>query len=294
MATLREIRRRITGIKNTQKITKAMKMVAAAKLRRAQEAIFAARPYARKLNDVLLQLIDQTDTTSHPLFAKRDVQRVLVIVLAGERGLCGAFNSNVLRSASEHIQQYNIVANVSVIAIGKKASDYFTKRMYHVVGTYAGIFDKLQFHNAQLIIEDVVERYLKGEIDKVEVVYNEFKSVIQQRVVVEQLLPYQVTQQAEEHSSKQNRIQNYIYEPFRRDILSILIPRQLNYQMWRMLLESATAEQAARMTAMNNATDNASELLSELTLTYNKARQAGITKELLEIVSGAEALKKAG
>lgn len=292
MATLREIRRRIAGIKSTQKITKAMKMVAAAKLRRAQEAIFAARPYARKMNDILSHLVD-TENASHPFFVERPLQRVAVVVIAGERGLCGAFNSNVFRAATDHIRSYNSDVDVSVVTVGKKATDFFKRRQYNVVASYPGIFDSLTFHHAQIIVDDLVRRFASGEVDRIEVVYNEFKSVIQQRIVVEQFLPFSVRSQMNGSVPSQGSA-NYIYEPSREGILEVLVPRHLNYQMWRMLLESATSEQGARMTAMNNATENASELLTELTLTYNKARQAGITKELLEIVSGAEALKKTG
>lgn len=291
MATLREIRRRIAGIKSTQKITKAMKMVAAAKLRRSQEAIFAARPYARKMQELLAGLLSEQDDSIHPFLQQRPLQRVLLVVLASDRGLCGAFNSNIFRAAADHIQQYPEEVEVHILPIGKKAVDYFSKRGYSIPTTYSHILDTLQFHHAQVIVDTLVSYYKSQKYDKIEILYNEFKSVIQQHVVIEQFLPFPVPSLG--NSTKKKIPRNYIYEPSRNDILTVLIPKYLNYQAWRILLESATAEQAARMTAMNNATENASELLAELTLTYNKARQAGITKELLEIVSGAEALKKA-
>jgi F-type H+-transporting ATPase subunit gamma len=294
VATLREIRRRISGIKSTEKITRAMKMVAAAKLRRAQEMIFATRPYARKLQEVLTHLIDETTVETNPFFHQRTVHKVAFVVIAGERGLCGAFNSNILREATEHINSYDSNVEVSIIPVGKKAVDYFVKRNYPVVASYPGIFDSLQFHHAKVIGDFLVQQYLAGDFDKVEVIYNEFKSVLQQRIVVEQFLPFYVPRQPEVESKKISGTANYIFEPSHNEILSLLVPRHLNYHIWRMLLESATAEQGARMTAMNNATENASELMTLLTLTYNKTRQAGITTELLEIVSGAEALQNAG
>ncbi|MBP8975170.1 MAG: ATP synthase F1 subunit gamma [Bacteroidetes bacterium] len=294
MATLREIRRRISGIKSTEKITKAMKMVAAAKLRRTQEAIFATRPYARKLQEVLSHLIDEKTIETNPFFQERPLHKVALVVMAGERGLCGAFNSNILRAATDRIKSYEGVAEVSIIPIGKKSVDFFVKRNYSIAASYPGIFDALQFHHAKVIGDFFVQQYIAGAFDKIEVIYNEFKSVLQQRVVIEQFLPFSIPQRENIEQKKVPEEANYIFEPSQEEILSLLVPRHLNYHLWRMLLESATAEQGARMTAMNNATENASELLSLLTLNYNKTRQAGITTELLEIVSGAEALQNAG
>ncbi|MCX7984914.1 MAG: ATP synthase F1 subunit gamma [Bacteroidetes bacterium] len=294
MATLREIRRRIAGIKSTEKITKAMKMVAAAKLRRFQEAIFATRPYAKRMQGVLTRLLNETSTLTHPFIEQRPLRRAALVVLASDRGLCGAFNSTIIRAAVDYYQRHSNDAELLIIPIGKKAVDFFTKQGYTILSSYTHIVDSLQFHHAQRIVDELVSYYTKETIDRVDILYNEFKSVIQQQVVVEQFLPFSTTILSQQAYARKTPPTHYIYEPSQIGILTALIPRYLNYQMWRILLESATAEQAARMTAMNNATENATELLEELTLTYNKARQAGITKELLEIVSGAEALKKAG
>ena len=295
MATLREIRGRIGGIKNTQKITKAMKMVAAAKLRRAQDAIIAARPYSRKMKELLGQLVAQADTASHPLLVPREVKKVLLVVVTADRGLCGAFNSNLIKAANEHIRKnyaslQTIPSALRLITVGKKGFDFFSKRDIKLYSKHVGIFASLDFSTARSIVREITEGYLAGEFDKVEVVYNEFKSVISQKPVIEQFLP--VPPQAKQQEGSSASLE-YIYEPSSESILADLLPKHLNFQMWRVLLESNASEQGAKMTAMSNATENAKELLRLLTLSYNKARQAGITKELLEIVSGAEALKKA-
>jgi len=298
VATLREIQRRVVGVKNTQKITKAMKMVAAAKLRRAQGALVSTRPYARKMNELLRHLVTKIDLSIHPLLKEREVKRVLLVVVSGDRGMCGAFNGNVIKAAIDHINsQYQHLLKepdgVRIVTVGKKSTDFFSKKNYNIYSKYTGIFGNLQFSNAQTIIQQVVDQYLKGEYDKVEVVYNEFKSVIQQRIVIEQVLPIPPEQIQEAGDSRSLAQVDYIYEPSISDMINVLLPKHLVFQLWRILLESSTSEEGARMTAMNNATENAKELISELTLSYNKERQASITKELLEIVSGAEALKKA-
>jgi F-type H+-transporting ATPase subunit gamma len=294
MATLREIRRRISGVKSTQKITKAMKMVAAAKLRRAQEAVIAARPYARQMKDLLQHLSDVVDVSAFPLFAERELQRVAVIVVTADRGLCGAFNSNLIRATAAHVKTKHKElfqgGRVDLISVGRKGTDFFQKNGYAIASRHVGIFAGLQFDNARAIVREAVEGFLSGKYDRVDVVYNEFKSVIQQRVTVEQLLPIQKSQAAA--TDGKSRL-DYIYEPSSSEIISALVPKHLNFQLWRILLESSASEQGARMTAMDNATTNASDLIRDLQLSYNKARQASITKELLEIVSGAEALKAA-
>jgi F-type H+-transporting ATPase subunit gamma len=299
VATLREIRRRITGVKNTQKITKAMKMVAAAKLRRAQEAIISTRPYARKLGELLRHLVTQVDPGLNPLLTPREVQRVGIVVVTADRGLCGAFNSNIIKTTVNHIKEHyqsyvNADRGLRLVTVGKKGFDYFNKRDYELYSKHVGIFLNLGFHHARGIVAELTDAYLKGEFDLVVVIYNEFKSVIQQRIVVEQLLPIPPEDIQQTNDRKSLSQVEYIYEPSSVEIINALVPRHLNFQMWRILLESNAAEQGARMTAMDNATTNASELIRDLTLSYNKARQASITKELLEIVSGAEALKKAG
>ncbi len=297
MPTLREIRGRIGGVRKTQKITKAMKMVAAAKLRRAQGNVIAARPYAAKMRELLHFLSSHTDVSGNPFIAPREVRSVALVVVTSDRGLCGAFNSNLIRFALSHVEanypdaQRN--GTIRVFCIGKKGADVFGKRGFHIAGKYIGVYNDLVFPQAQAIVREIVEGYSSGEYDRVEVVYNEFKSVAQQRLVVDQFLPIpgEITQGAEEPTVAAG---NYIFEPSRVEIIDALIPRHLSFQVWRVLLESNAAEQGARMAAMENATENANELISSLQLQYNKARQAAITKELLEVVSGAEALKKTG
>jgi F-type H+-transporting ATPase subunit gamma len=292
MATLREIRRRISGVKNTQKITKAMKMVAAARLRRAQEAIISTRPYARKLGDLLRHLVTKVDVNLNPLLVGRETKNVLLVVITADRGLCGSFNSNIIKASVNHLKNYSGV-NAKVLTVGRKGTDFFGKRNFNVVSRHPGIFTDLDFGDAREILQEVVDGYLKGEYDKVEVIYNEFKSVIQQRIVIEQLLPIPPEELKSAPGQRDLSQVDYIYEPSSAEIVNALVPRHLNFQMWRMLLESNAAEQGARMTAMDNATENAKELIRDLTLKFNNARQASITKELLEIVSGAEALTKA-
>jgi len=294
MATLREIRQRVSGVKSTQKITKAMKMVAAAKLRRAQDAVIAARPYARKMKELLSHLNGVADISAHPLFTTRPVQSAAVIIITADRGLCGAFNSNIIRTASAHIQhaEANTGGKVKLFCVGRKGADFFQKNNYTVAGKQTGIFSALKFSHAQTVIDQVVSGFLSGEFDRVEVIYNEFKSIIQQRTVIEQILPIQSLPAKSEIANLKREI-NYIYEPASEAIITSIVPKHLNFQLWHALLESNASEQGARMTAMDNATTNASDLIRSLQLSYNKARQASITKELLEIVSGAEALRSA-
>ena len=310
MATLREIRGRIGSVKSTQKITKAMKMVAAAKLRRAQDAIVSARPYARKMKELLQHLAVRIDpeliVSKFPLFLTRPIDKIAIVVVTADRGLCGAFNSNIIKAAIARIQtnyrDLHAAGKVILICVGRKGFDFFLKNNYEIVGKHIGIFAGLNFSRAQDIMTEVTDGFLKGQYDRVEIVYNEFKSVMQQRLAIEQLLPIpreQIVPQAadasREVSTSRVVTQNpYIYEPSSEAIIASLLPKHLNFQMWRILLESNAAEQGARMTAMENATTNATEMIRSLQLSYNKARQAAITKELLEIVSGAEALKKAG
>jgi len=292
MATLRDIKRRIVGVKSTQQITKAMKMVAAARLRRAQENILNARPYSRKIAQMLQHLLNVEKDFANPLFTEREVKKILMIVVTSDRGLCGSFNMNVIRTAEELIKNdYNSFYtnnNLQLICIGKKGNDYFTKQEFPVVGSYPGIFSHLKFEFASSLIKEISSKYINGEIDKVIVVFNEFKSVIQQHTLVEQLIPIKPFEQ-----SVESHLQvDYIYEPDKTKIIETLLPKHLNAQMWRVLLDSYAAELGARMTAMDMATENAKELIRSLNLTYNKERQASITKEILEIVSGANALKE--
>lgn len=298
MAILRDIRRRIVGVKNTQKITKAMKMVAAAKLRRAQEAILHARPYARKIAEMLNHLTGKVEVAKYPQFTRRPLTKVALVVVTADRGLCGAFNSNIVRATAQYIdkryRELNAAGNVKLLCIGKKGYEYFHKRNYAIFSRHVGIFQALNFGSARLIADEISSGYVAGEFDLVEVVYNEFKNAVQQRVVIEQFLPIPADGGRGEDSGRVRSLVDYIYEPSSEEIISSLVPKHLNFQMWRILLESNAAWFGAQMTAMENASTNARELIRTLQLSYNKARQASITKELLEIVGGAEALKKAG
>ena len=293
MATLRDIKGRIKGVKSTQQITKAMKMVAAARLRRAQENIINAKPYSKKIADMLQNLLNIEKNFSNPLFAEREVKRIALIVVTSDRGLCGGFNMNVIRKAEElakdEFANYDHDGNLVLYCIGKKGNDYFTKRPYNVVGSYPGIFSHLKFEFASGLIKELTAKYISGEIDKVLVVYNEFKSVIQQKTTIEQLFPIKPFEAKNDETVQDV---NYIYEPDKARIIGALLPKHLNAQMWTTLLDSYAAELGARMTAMDMATENAKELIRSLNLTYNKVRQASITKEILEIVSGANALKE--
>ncbi len=304
MATLREIRRRIAGVKSTEKITKAMKMVAAAKLRRAQGALISARPYAKKLSELMTHLAGGAGLDEHPLFGERPVKGVAIIVVTADRGFCGAFNSNIIKATIEHIRKnypdLQAAGQVKLFAVGKKANDFFAKRKYHIAGNYSGIFHDLKYGSAKKLATEVVKGYTIGEFDRVDVVYNEFKSIIQQKLVVDRFLPIPkdtLTKvndgSGNEAKAKRSELQ-YIYEPDMASILESLIPRHLEFQIWKMLLESNAAGEGARMAAMDSASENAGELISTLSLQYNNARQGAITKELLEVVSGAEALTAQG
>lgn len=293
MATLREVRSRISGVQKTQKITRAMKMVAAAKLRRRQMAVVAARPYARKMKELLATLSTAPEAAAADLLITREVAAVALVVVTSDRGFCGAFNGNLLKAAVAHAgslpEEGGAGKPLRLFCIGKKGADFFTKRGYAVAARHVGVFTPLEFPRAQSIAREVVEGYRRGDFDRVDLVYNEFKSVAQQRIMIEQFLPVP----PEDTPGATRRAIDYIYEPGRREILFSLIPRHLDFQLWKALLESSAAEEGARMAAMENATENASEMITGLRLQYNKARQAAITKELLEVVSGAEALLQA-
>jgi F-type H+-transporting ATPase subunit gamma len=291
MPTLREVRRRIAGVKMTQKITKAMKMVAVAKLRRAQMGAVAARPYAGAIGRILRHVRGAAEGEAGALLIPRQVRRVALVVVTADRGLCGSFNSNLIKAAVQRMESeykgWNEDKRVTVFCIGKKGVEYFGKRAYVVGEKFVGLFNALQYADAQRIARMLMQRYRAGEFDRVELVYNEFKSISQQRIAVEQFLPVSGDGEAPPEQA------DYIYEPDRQAILATLLPQHLQFQIWKVLLESNASEQAARMAAMENATENANELIGSLQLQYNKARQASITRELLEIVSGAEALSAA-
>ncbi|HQU73213.1 MAG TPA: ATP synthase F1 subunit gamma [Calditrichia bacterium] len=283
MATLKEIKQRITSIKNTQKITKAMKMVAAAKMRRAQENMFAARPYATKIKELIHRLVPNVENLDSPFLAQRPEEKVLLVVIAGDRGLCGGFNTNVIRAAVNEVKAH-AGKQVSIVAVGKKSVDYFRKRNFDLVERKEGFFNHLEYAHSESITRFATKAFLSGEADVVKLIYNEFRSVAIQRPVISQLLPMRVEQE-------EVGVVESLYEPDQETLLKSLLPRHIGVQVWQALLESFAAEQASRMVAMENATENASELIRGLTLEYNKARQAAITTEILEIVGGAEALK---
>jgi len=288
MATLRDIKRRIVGVKNTQQITKAMKMIAAAKLRRAQTNVINARPYSDKIESFLSRLATGEDVISNPFFEQREIKNVALVVVTADRGLCGAFNHNIIKKADRYIEEELKAddVNYQLYCVGRKASDYFGKRNYPVFKSSIGLFTGLNYTSALEISNNVIHKFLDGTFDKVKFIYNSFVSIIQQKITLKQLLPIPV-ESADEGASDSN----YIFEPDQKYIFEYLVPKHLNAQVWRALLESNAAELSARMTAMDNATTNAEELIKSLRLTYNKERQAAITKEILEIVSGANALK---
>jgi F-type H+-transporting ATPase subunit gamma len=282
MASTIDIRRRIRSTKNMQQLTKAMKMVSAAKLRRAQDRIFAARPYAAALRAVLTSVATRVEDISHPLLQAHENERnVLLVIITADRGLCGAFNSNVIRAAMNAIRDRGW-ESISVVAIGRKAMDFFKRRPFPVRHA-AQLMQALSHEESHVIAEKLIEDFTTEKADAVYVVYNEYKSIIAQIVRVERLLPI------ERAWDEQATEVDYLYEPGPAEILSELLPKHIEAQLYRTLLESAAAEQGARMTAMEAATKNASDMISHLTLTYNRIRQAAITKEIIEIVSGAAA-----
>ena len=291
MPSLQSLRRKIASVKNTQKITKAMKMVAAAKLKRAQDRILSARPYAYQLRDVVRHLAERASPISHPLLRKREGHKTELLVITSDRGLCGAFNANILRQATEFLREHaDRGEQVSVSPAGRKGCDFFRRRTWTIRQEWPGIFDRLSFEHALDMGQDIVQHYHEGTFDQLYVVYNEFKSVMQQRVVVEKLLPIESLDEEAGHEPAK-AVGAYLFEPDEHELLETLLPKHFQVQAFRVLLESAAAEQAARMTAMDGATRNAGELIQKVTLFYNKTRQAAITKELMDIVGGAEALK---
>jgi len=281
MANIRDIRRRIRSARNIQQITRAMKFVSAARLRRAQDRVVAARPYARQMVAVLNSLATRVPEHAHPLLARRGDDKIELAVISSDRGLCGAYNTNIHRHALEFLQEHS-GRQVELCILGKRARDFFRRRPYVVRSEATGILQKVEFGDAVAIAKDLMERFVNGEKDQVWILYNEFKSVVQQRVVVEPLLPIQRLENADFAS----RIE-YLYEEPPSVILGNLLPRHVEAQVFRALLEAAASEHGARMAAMEAATNNASEMIDGLTLYANKVRQAGITRELIEVVSGA-------
>jgi F-type H+-transporting ATPase subunit gamma len=291
MASLKEVKSRIVSVTSTQQITKAMKMVAAAKLRKSQERITQIRPFALKLSQLIQNLSSAESEGPNWYNTVREEKRILLVVVSADRGLCGSFNSNVFKATNSLIaEKYAAQAsrgNVHVLPIGKKALEFFNKRNCPVVKEFASVFQNLTFAASSQASEFLMDAYKKGDYDKIEIVYNEFKNVATQILRIEQFLPVLP------NLERKTKEVDYIYQPSREEIVVGLIPKSLNTQLFKALLDSNAAFNGAQMTAMDKATENAGELLKELKLTYNRTRQAAITKEILEIVAGAEALKSA-
>jgi F-type H+-transporting ATPase subunit gamma len=283
MATLLDIRRRIRSVKSTQQITRAMKMVAAARLRRAQDSIFKARPYANQMLTLLASLAARTEQRAHPLLAERPIEKVLLVLITADRGLCGAFNANLMRAAQDYLEEQG-AKEVSLLAVGRKGRDVFRKRPLEMVSEHINLFGRLEFSHAQQIAKEIIGLYTQQKVDAVDFLYNEFKSILTQRVRVERYLPVKPVQPAAGEA-----LIDYIYEQPAPEILNALLPRYVEIEVYRALLESQAAELAARMTAMDAATNNAAELIDSLTLHLNRVRQAAITREIIEVVSGGAA-----
>lgn len=296
MANLKEVRNRIASVQSTQQITKAMKMVSAAKLKRATNAIIALRPYATKLKEILGNLSASLEGSSSPFIQEREPNKVLIVTVSSNRGLAGAFNMNVIKAANNLIaEKYSEQlknGNVSIISIGKKTQDFYEKRKYNVIGNNNEVFSALTFENVTKITDAIMAGFVKGEFDKVEVVYNRFRNAAVQFITTEQLLPLPKAEQTEAlKEDKKTTNVDYILEPSQEEIVEQLIPKSIKIQLYKAVLDSHASEHGARMTSMDKATENAGELLKALKLSYNQARQAAITTELTEIVSGAAALE---
>ena len=285
MANLKEIRSRITSVGSTMQITSAMKMVSAAKLKRAQDAVTQMRPYANKLTELLVNLSSTLDSSEGGVYSEnRELKKVLLVTITSNRGLCGGFNANIIKKAISLIEGDFKSLETDILSIGKKSSEYFTKNGYNVISTHDELYSNLTFNNTAEIAQTIMAAFTNSEYDKVVLLYNQFKNAATQLVMDEPFLPVQTTEDSEDS------VGDYIFEPNQKDIVENLIPKSLKTQLFKVVLDSHASEHGARMTAMHKATDNASELRDELKLTYNKARQASITNEILEIVGGAEAL----
>ncbi|MDY7232368.1 ATP synthase F1 subunit gamma [Hyalangium rubrum] len=298
MASLRDIRKRIRTVKNTRQITKAMKMVAAAKLRKAQDAIIAARPYAQMLDQIIADLAARSaeEEVAHPLLTARPIRRAEVVVLTSDRGLAGGFNSNVIRRASRYIYENSSLERIQLSTVGRKGHDFFRQRGQNIRKDFGGLYQRLNYLAAREVAEELTASFTNGEVDAVYVVYNEFLSAISQQVNLTQILPLQTfgpgaAAPAAPKAGTGPTLVDFKYEPGRREVLDRLVPQAVSIKLYRALLESQASEHGARMSAMENATSNATDMIASLSLHYNRTRQAVITKELMEIVSGAEALK---
>jgi F-type H+-transporting ATPase subunit gamma len=290
MANLRAIRKRIASVRSTQQITKAMKMVSAAKLKRAQDAIVSARPYARQMRDVVQALARRAGEEAHPLLQAREVRRAALLLVTTDRGLCGSFNASLLRAAGRFLRDnQGTYEEVVLFVVGRKGRDFFRRREVPIRREYVGVLGGIQYAHAERIAGDLVEGFVAGDYDEVVVIFNEFRSALAQPTRTERLFP--VTVEAAEEPAQAEADIDYLYEPSRDAILAALLPKFVETQVFRILLESVAGEHGARMTAMDSATSNSTEMIARLTLQMNRARQAAITKELMEIIGGAEALK---
>jgi F-type H+-transporting ATPase subunit gamma len=283
MAALLDIRRRIRSVKSTQQITRAMKMVAAARLRRAQDRIFNARPYANEMMSLLSSVAARVAERRHPLLAERPIERLLLVLVTADRGLCGAFNTNLIRAAQAYLDAHRD-REVSIVAVGRKGRDFFNRQSVKLISEHINIFGRLEFSQSQPIAKLVMELYAEEKVDAVDFIYNEFKSIMTQRVMTERYLPVKPIQAAAGEA-----LIDYIYEQPAQEIFDALLPRYVEIEVYRALLESQAAELAARMTAMDAATNNAADMIENLTLYMNRVRQAAITREIIEVVSGAAA-----
>ena len=283
MASLKDLRNKIKSIKSIQQVTNAMKMVAAAKLRKSQENMEKARPYTNAIEGMINHLIPDIDRSLLPILETREIKKKLFLVVSADRGMAGAFNSNIIKQTELKVKEFG-TSNSLLICIGKKSHDYFKRRDYNIVESYRDFWNTLDISIALKIGEIIIDKYLNKEIDTVEVIYNEFISVASQKLICKSFLP--IAYEADDKESC-----DLLYEPSKEDVVKTLIPKHLNVQLWQFLLESNASEQAARMVAMENATENAGEIISDLSIEYNKARQAAITTEIIEIVSGANALE---
>ncbi len=285
MANLKEIRSRITSVGSTMQITSAMKMVSAAKLKRAQDAVTQMRPYANKLTELLVNLSSTLDSSEGGIYSEnRELKKVLLVTITSNRGLCGGFNANIIKKAKSLMEGDFKSIETEILSIGKKSSEHFTKNGYNVISTHDELYSDLTFNNTSEIAQSIMDTFTNSEYDKVVLLYNQFKNAATQLVMDEQFLPIESPEDSEDS------VGDYIFEPNQKDIVENLIPKSLKTQLFKAVLDSHASEHGARMTAMHKATDNAGELKKELTLSYNKARQAAITGEILEIVGGAEAL----
>lgn len=287
MAGKRDILRRIRSVKNTQQITKAMKAVSASKLKKAQAAMMAARPYANKLVTVLGNLAARAPREYHPLLAHRGSRKVELVILTSDRGLCASFNTNILkRAVALYAEKKTEGCDITLNVVGRKGRDFLKRREYAIRKDWTGISGRLSYSHAAMVAQEIIDNYVKAEVDEVYLVYNEFKTALSQRVAAEKLLPIETQAEASEAAHG-----DYIYEPSPEAVLDTLLPKHVEFQLYRAMRESEASELGARMTAMDAASTNAKDMISRLTLVYNKARQAAITKELMEIIGGAEALK---